>query len=753
MLTAIRQWVVRTMMKSKGETGIVKTLPNKDLIELNTQITAQRLMQNGVDPLSLKNADQVENAIIAIESRPKIQEGIRSTKSAKVFDMEGKEVKNPKDIMGGKEINEQTLKEELMKTDNPFSDLVKTTEKGPKTLKEREAEILAAMEKNNKEVVARIRNRKMLDDAIDNVSPGFSGDTKIDAELVAEDLAERMGLVYDDLPTKQRLDLYDQAYTGLSKQRFKNRPVSEDRALEDFVDDAGGTNPDDPRGIDDFIPDPEDMAQGGRAGYKFGIGPLLRFFSENSPKQAAQKYLKSVKDRAMTDPKKLAPEMGAISATGIFVNRRMKDVLENMKNQDMENNLENFIKELDADPFYKEYPELKDKMIEGYTEMMFGEKKADGGRAGFKEGNKKITIDAAGSKSGKQQIMGAPEGITADRESIDAIIKADIPISEKIDLLAKYQYGKGRTRIERDGQEIFLDEGGFKSRDIGLGFNKEGEGIGGTLTYNLESGEPEFNIGFRKRFNEGGRIGLKDGMSRRKFMQIMGGIAALPFVGKFFKAGKVASKAAPIVKTPPVPGKPKWFDALVNKVISEGDDVTKQLATKEREIVHTVKLTDEPKLGYVSAQNDQVTVYRDLDNGTVRVEYNSVDNMSEAPVNLTFKPGMADETTKVKPADTFQADEIVPESRVVGPDDFEIEEAVDEFDNVVDLNSDVSKLKEFAGEKLTTKEIVEGINKRKRSKAITEDSSEAADFMTSRQGDYDPSGDFASGGIARMLGE
>ena len=100
MLTAIRQWVIRTMMKSKGETGIVKTLPNKDVVELNTQVTAQRLMQNGIDPQSLKNADQVENAIIAIESRPKVQEGIKST--AKVFDMEGKEIKNPKNIMGGK---------------------------------------------------------------------------------------------------------------------------------------------------------------------------------------------------------------------------------------------------------------------------------------------------------------------------------------------------------------------------------------------------------------------------------------------------------------------------------------------------------------------------------------------------------------------------------------------------------------------------------------------------------------------------
>ena len=64
----------------------------------------------------------------------------------------------------------------------------------------------------------------MLADAIDDASPGFANDIKVDAELVAENLAERMGLVYDDLPTKERLDLYDQAYTGLSKQRFKNMP-------------------------------------------------------------------------------------------------------------------------------------------------------------------------------------------------------------------------------------------------------------------------------------------------------------------------------------------------------------------------------------------------------------------------------------------------------------------------------------------------------------------------------------------------
>jgi len=104
-LRAVYQWVMRTMMKSKGETGIVKTLPNKDLVELNTQITAQRLMQNGVDPTQLKNADQVENAIIAIESKPKTG-GVVSAKSAKVFDMKGKEIDPKKGIMGGKQVDD-----------------------------------------------------------------------------------------------------------------------------------------------------------------------------------------------------------------------------------------------------------------------------------------------------------------------------------------------------------------------------------------------------------------------------------------------------------------------------------------------------------------------------------------------------------------------------------------------------------------------------------------------------------------------
>ena len=54
MLTAVRNWVIRTMMKSKGQTGVVQTIPRRDIIEINTQVTAQKLMQAGVDPEALK---------------------------------------------------------------------------------------------------------------------------------------------------------------------------------------------------------------------------------------------------------------------------------------------------------------------------------------------------------------------------------------------------------------------------------------------------------------------------------------------------------------------------------------------------------------------------------------------------------------------------------------------------------------------------------------------------------------------------
>ena len=629
MFTAIRQWVTKTMLKSKGQTGVVQTLPKKELIEINTQITAQKLLQNGIDPNSLKNSDQVENAIIAIESRPAVQQGIKSTPEAKVFDMEGKEIPPGSRIMGGKEVEadlpppgsrggpddiaapfasrEETMtnmvKDELMKTDNPFSDLVKTTEKGPKSLREREAEVLAGMEKNNKEAVQRIKNRKLISEAIDNMSPTFvKGDRKYNAQMVAEDLAEKkFNKDFYDLDQKQQMDLYGEALDGLD--------------------------------------DSNNFAQGGRAGFRSGSGKGIMEFFKN-----------------MMKPKK----------TKGFDERRFRegpidlDFLGEIKPRD----LEKFIRTRDTKGIGSY------GMYENFADMPAGLRAAELIKT-IKGPANKINYRAAELFLGKK-------------------LRGDETVDELLQVLNR--------------QEMRAD---------------------------------------------GGRIGYKDGpdMGRRTFLKILGGLAAVPIIGKFIKPLKTAKGVAkvPIIQTAPVKGKPEWFDALVNKVIIEGDDVTKKFATKEREIVHSKDLGD----------GTTVRVTQDIDDGAVRVEYESEQNVFGDNVQLEYKKPLPDEGDP-NPAAEFTTAESGPVGRQSGPDDFDID--VDEVggSSISDLDSDVSKLKEYAtGKKLTIKEILQSKKRKDKARAITEDPEAQSDAVISRQGDYDPSDydDYASGGIARMLGE
>ena len=390
-LRALQQFVIREIFK-EAPTGVMRTLPNQELVDMNVQILAQRLMQNGIDPKTLKNANQVENALNMIESRPPVQQGIRSTGPAKIFDMEGKEIPQGSKIMGGKAV------------------------------KETEAEMAARMKEENKEAI----------------------------------------------------------------KRFKQK-MEEDR---DFS-----------------ILDPEDMA-------------------------------------------------------------------------------------------------------------------------------------------------------------------------------------------------------------------------------------------------EGGRIGFKDGMTRRTFLKILGGLASIPIVGKILKPvkiGKTVSKV-PVIKTAPVEGKPEWFDSLVNKVIVEGDDVTKRFATGERQTIHQKTLDD----------GSVVRVTEDTDQGAVRVEYESSENVFGDPVQMEYKRPLPDEATS-NPRAEFTTAESGPVGRQSGPEDYEIE--IDEVggSSIRDLDSDVSKLKEYAtGKKPTIKEMMQNKRRKDKARAISEESDAQTEAVIRRQGDYvddDFSPDFASGGIAAMLGE
>ena len=465
MINKIIRNFIAKQMAGRSDDGIMITLKDPQRVTLGENIMADLLIRNGIDPRAITSEAQLKTILNQIEavSKQTTQTGIRNTESAKVFDLEGKEIPKGSKIMGG-----QADDMPPPGSRGGPDDIAAPVQSSEESLKN-------MIEAENKKNIAAMKKRKMLDDAIDNQSPSLSGDRKVDADIVAEDLAERMGLVYDDMPTKERLDLYDQAYQALTKKKF------------------------DP---------PEDMAKGGIA-----------------------------------------------------------------------------------------------------------------------------------------------------------------------------------------------------------------------------------------------RIGLKDGMNRRTFLKLLGGMAAIPIVGKIFKplkVGKTMTKV-PIIKTADVAGKPEWFDQLVNKVILEGDDFTKQLATGERQVVHVKKLDEDTT----------VSVTQDMDNGVVRVEYDSPANTFEDTVQLQYKKPLPDEGDP-NPMAEFEVAETGPVGRQVGPDDFDIEADEVGGTSIRDLDSDVSKLKEYAtGEKPTMKELVKNIERRKKAQRITEDPEAQSDAIVRRQGEYFPEepDDFASGGIARMLGE
>ena len=141
----------------------------------------------------------------------------------------------------------------------------------------------------------------------------------------------------------------------------------------------------------------------------------------------------------------------------------------------------------------------------------------------------------------------------------------------------------------------------------------------------------------RTKHTTGGRAGFKDGMSRRKFMQIMGGLAALPIVGKFFKAGKVAAPAVEAAKET-VTQAPSYFFDLVNKIKMFGKE----------------GIPIGPRKRTVNYKNYELT--EDISTGDITIvkQKGDPDFAYEEEVMLLRK-GQADETTKGRtPPDEYE---------------------------------------------------------------------------------------------------
>ena len=247
---------------------------------------------------------------------------------------------------------------------------------------------------------------------------------------------------------------------------------------------------------------------------------------------------------------------------------------------------------------------------------------------------------------------------------------------------------------------------------------------------------------------EGGRIGFSKGkgvdLLRRGFLKTMGGVGAgiaalktglLKLTGK---EGATVAKELTEVPIKDISGMPSWFKPLVNKVIKEGTDVTKQNAYKERMVVHKSKLPE---------SKTDVYVHQDLDSGDVWVDigmekHGFPDGKFGQPVRLEYKASeiIEPDLKTAKGGGKTKEEFNVEEAEFTGghPENVKFEEvSVNKFGQ---HESNFDEVEMFAtGKKKKTRDI----------SSLQKQDEDLADHFSN----YPEPDDFASGGIAKMLGE
>ena len=345
----IINFIAKALFKQKG------AIANNKAVEFSSNALEQRLKNFGIDPNAIKNENEL-NQILSYVKQAEDQAfnqrfgnmlgGSKFDKQADVLDMTGKKIDPRSKIMGGQQA-------------------------------ETEAEILARINKENKKGIANIKNKTTeVEKAIDNASPGFAGDRKYDAQLVADDLAEkRFGKEFYDLDQKQQMDLYDEAYTGLIKK------------------------------YEDDLP----MAQGGRAGFVVGgitnlAMRLARgFMKVTGRKPNDEEFMKIIREAAERDFAEVSDDVALKGVSETRATARRMD-------------------SIDKD-------ELK-KIIDEYKMPVRTQEQFDfsqGGRAGFKLGS----IDKA-RRAFLKTVGAAGAGITALKTGLLGLGKEAAPAVEAV---------------------------------------------------------------------------------------------------------------------------------------------------------------------------------------------------------------------------------------------------------------------------------------------------------------------------------
>ena len=192
---------------------------------------------------------------------------------------------------------------------------------------------------------------------------------------------------------------------------------------------------------------------------------------------------------------------------------------------------------------------------------------------------------------------------------------------------------------------------------------------------------------------QAGRAGFKDGMSRRKFMQIMGGLAALPIVGKFFKAGKVAAPAVEAVKETVTQAPPYFFD-LVNKIKLFG----KQSKVGPRERVNEFTYTGKDGSDYVMTEDivtGDIKITKDKLGGANYgdMSYDTIEDRTE----MVFRKGQMDESTKgKKPPNEYEEYKVEFDQDGTAADATDIDE-ISKMEIIKEVSDEAPSIKKAGG--------------------------------------------------------
>ena len=603
------------------------------------------------------------------------------------------------------------------------------------------------------------------------------------------------GKVYVDLPDLERSGIYDQALKRVSQDVLKRREAKKalkdvDQKIELQMFDPKGRKPNASGGPVDHdalvqmyiaeglsyeeaiqaaqsaanLPwDTLKKAEGGRADFIFGGSAGLRALLKRlrgtkkrvfpSPPQGIEKfmskgdrdYIKDLKlkqlenllEAAKIDKKTLAhsAKVKKMNDPGLnFLMGKLDEAGLKAKNIDKYTDVDKDI--MDVEMMIKNYTEKKLKRRPNYL----------GGRIGY----------AGGGQTGLPAVtMGTPQSGIQQPQMPAGPQPAGIP---------------GGTIVAQNQMHQAPWMGSQMQQ--GIGGQRPMMGQRPPMGGMPQPGQP------RPMAAEGGRIGFGLGgidKARRAFLKMLAGItgagvAAGTGLLKLGKAAKVVPKVTESFTHVPIkdiPGMPVWFKPLVAKVIKEGDDVTKQFAVKDLEVVHKTKLPGSGTDVIVTQQLDTGDVLVDIGMGKhgwaagrygqpARLEYKAAEDIMTGPKDEPFKRGERDpllriktevhedlvgsglkgdpKSLRLKPGKTKE-EFWVDEAEFTGghPENIKFEESA--IEKYGDHASDFSEVEKFAVGKNTDKKII------------------GKKAQQEWQPDWDDSLDYASGGLARMLGE